>query len=114
VASAVLNTTQQIGGSIGIATFSSLAAAAIATYLKAHAASATHTAIIANATMASYHLVFWIAAAVFLGGAVLASILFRSDRGRRRSPGLCSLTCFRAGNKLAVLLVPRPRSQARR
>jgi EmrB/QacA subfamily drug resistance transporter len=78
VASAMVNTTQQIGGSIGIATFSSLAAAAITTYLKAHAAAATHTSTIANATIASYHLVFWIAAAVFLGCAVLASILFRS------------------------------------
>jgi hypothetical protein len=53
--------------------FSSLAALAITNYLKAHAATAT-----LMATIAGYHLVFWIAAAEFLGGAVLAAILFRS------------------------------------
>jgi hypothetical protein len=78
VASAMVNTTQQIGGSIGTAMFSSLAATAITNYLKAHAATATQTATIADGTIAGYHLVFWIAAAVFLGGAVLAAILFRS------------------------------------
>jgi EmrB/QacA subfamily drug resistance transporter len=78
VASAMVNTTQQIGGSIGIATFSSLAATAVANYRNAHAATATHTATIASATIAGYHLVFWIAAAVFLAGAALAALLFRS------------------------------------
>jgi EmrB/QacA subfamily drug resistance transporter len=78
VASAMVNTTQQIGGSIGVATFSSLAATAVADYLKAHAGSATHMATAASATIAGYHLVFWIAAAVFLAGAALAAILFRS------------------------------------
>jgi sugar phosphate permease len=73
VASAMVNTTQQIGGSIGTAVFSSLASTAIANYLHAHAATATQMA-----TIASYHLVFWIAAAVFLGSAVLAALLFRS------------------------------------
>jgi EmrB/QacA subfamily drug resistance transporter len=77
VASAMVNTTQQIGGSIGIATFSSLAATAVAKYISAHAATATHTATIASATIAGYHLVFWIAAAVFLAGAALAALLFR-------------------------------------
>jgi hypothetical protein len=32
----------------------------------------------ASGTIAGYHLVFWIAAAIFLGGAVLAAIGFRS------------------------------------
>ena len=72
-ASAMVNTTQQIAGSIGAATFSSLAATAVANYLKAHAATATHTAAIADATIVGYHLVFWIAAAVFLAGAALAT-----------------------------------------
>jgi EmrB/QacA subfamily drug resistance transporter len=92
VASAMVNTTQQIGGSIGTATFSSLAATAVATYLRAHAATATHTETIANATIAGYHLVFWIAAAVFLAGAALAALLFRGgplpvDPGAEPSPG---------------------------
>jgi hypothetical protein len=50
----------------------------VANYLKAHAATATHTAAIADATIAGYHLVFWIAAAVFLADAAVAALLFRS------------------------------------
>jgi EmrB/QacA subfamily drug resistance transporter len=73
VASAMVNTTQQIGGSIGTAVFSSLAATAITHYLTAHAAAGAQLA-----TIAGYRLVFWIAAAVFLGGAVLAAALFRT------------------------------------
>jgi len=78
VASAMVNTTQQVGGSIGTAVFSSLAATAAAGYLQAHAATAARAAAIADATIAGYRLVFWIAAAVFLGGAALAAALFRS------------------------------------
>lgn len=54
----MVNTAQQIGGSIGTAVFSSLAAAEITNHLKAHAQTATHPATIAAATLASYHLVF--------------------------------------------------------
>jgi EmrB/QacA subfamily drug resistance transporter len=77
VASAMVNIAQQIGGSIGLAVFSSLSATAITDYLAAHAATATRPATIVEATLASYHFVFWIAAALFLGGAVLAALLFR-------------------------------------
>ncbi|MEC3997088.1 MFS transporter [Actinacidiphila sp. DG2A-62] len=78
VASAMVNTTQQIGGSIGTAVFSSLAVTAMTAYLKDHAESATQAATVANATIAGYHLVFWIAAAVFLVCAILTAALFRS------------------------------------
>jgi len=78
VASAMVNTAQQIGGAIGLAVFSSLSATAITNYLTAHAATATQTATIVEATLASYHFVFWIAAALFLGSAILAALLFRS------------------------------------
>ncbi|HEY0259973.1 MAG TPA: DHA2 family efflux MFS transporter permease subunit, partial [Lacisediminihabitans sp.] len=56
VASAMVNTSQQIGGSIGTAVFSSLAALATSRYLATHGTTRT-----ADATIASYHLVFWIA-----------------------------------------------------
>ena len=77
-ASALVNTAQQIGGSIGTAVFSSLAATAITNYLHAHAATATRAATVTDATLSGYHQVFWIAAAVFAGTAVLAAALFRS------------------------------------
>ena len=78
VASAMVNTAQQIGGSIGTAVFSSLTTTAITGYLSVHAATATQPATIAEATLAGYHLVFWVAAAVFLASAVLAALLFPS------------------------------------
>jgi len=77
-ASAMANITQQVGGSIGLAVFSSLGATATASYLTAHAATVTDPATIAQATFAGYHFVFWIAAALFLAGALLAAGLFRS------------------------------------
>jgi EmrB/QacA subfamily drug resistance transporter len=77
-ASAMVNIAQQLGGSIGLAVFSSLSATAITSYLDAHAATATHPATILEATLASYHLVFWIGAALFLGSAALAALLFHS------------------------------------
>jgi EmrB/QacA subfamily drug resistance transporter len=78
VASAMVNIAQQIGGSIGLAVFSSLSATAITSYLGEHAATAAQPATIVDATLAGYHFVFWIAAALFLGGAVVAALLFRS------------------------------------
>ncbi|WP_432839401.1 MFS transporter [Dactylosporangium sp. CA-092794] len=78
VASALVNTAQQIGGSIGTAVFSSLTATAIADYLATHAATASDPATIAGATLASDHLVFWVASAVFLTCAALSALLFRS------------------------------------
>jgi len=73
VASAMVNTAQQIGGSIGTAVFSSLATLAATNYLTNHGA-----AHAAAATIASYHLVFWVAAGVFAAAAITAVLLFRS------------------------------------
>ena len=73
VASAMVNTTQQIGGSIGTAVFSALASGLITSYLAVHGPGE-----IIAATLSSYHLVFWVAAATFLASAVVAVLLFRS------------------------------------
>ncbi|MFZ4896459.1 MFS transporter [Plantibacter sp. Mn2098] len=78
VASAMVNTAQQLGGSIGTAVFSSIATLAVANHLAANSATATMPATISNATIASYHLVFWSASAVFVGAAVIAGLMFRS------------------------------------
>ncbi|MFF1615572.1 MFS transporter [Amycolatopsis sp. NPDC058278] len=78
VASALANITQQVGGSIGLAVFSSLGATATAGHFAAHAGTATDPDTIAQATFAGYHVVFRIAAALFLGGAVLSAGLFLS------------------------------------
>jgi len=81
VASALVNTSQQVGGSIGTALLNTLAASAVTAYIVAHAPATP--AVVGEAAIQSYHLVYWVSASVFAGGAVLAGLLFR-----RRSQGL--------------------------
>ncbi|MDT7570853.1 MAG: hypothetical protein QOE05_1027, partial [Actinomycetota bacterium] len=74
VASATMNTTQQIGGAISTALLNSLANAAAATYVAAHL---TDPLVQANAAMRSYETAFWWSAGFFAVGAVIAALLFR-------------------------------------
>jgi EmrB/QacA subfamily drug resistance transporter len=80
VASAMVNTSQQVGGSIGVALLNTLAATAATDYLASHAASADAAA---NAAIASYATAYWWGAGFFALGAVVSALLFR-----RRSQGL--------------------------
>ena len=80
VASATVNTSQQVGGSIGTALLNTLAATAAADYL------ATHTPVTAEvgaqAALASYATAYWWGAAFFAAGAVMSALLFRRARAR--------------------------------
>ena len=80
VASAMVNTSQQVGGSIGVALLSTLAATAFTDYLADHPASAS---VAAEAAVHSYATAYGWSAAFFVFGAVLTGLLFR-----RRSQGL--------------------------
>ncbi|MFJ3403437.1 MFS transporter [Promicromonospora sp. NPDC090134] len=84
VASAMVNTSQQVGGSIGTALLNTLAATAAADYLAAHAPVTAEVG--AQAAIASYSTAYWWGAGFFAVGAVLSALLFR-----RRGQGL-SLT----------------------
>ena len=75
VASALVNTSQQVGGSIGTALLNTIAATAAANYVAAHLPS-TPT-IAAQAAVSSYAAVYWVGAGFFAFGAVLAALLFR-------------------------------------
>ncbi|AXT83771.1 MFS transporter [Aeromicrobium sp. A1-2] len=75
VASASVNTFQQIGGSIGTAVLSAFAATATSDYLVGRAPSEANQAL---AAVHGYTTVFWWAAGVFAVGAVLCGALFRS------------------------------------
>jgi EmrB/QacA subfamily drug resistance transporter len=69
VASAMVNTSQQVGGSIGTAFLSTLFASATADYLSSHA----HTAGAANAAQIhGYTTAFWVAAAIYGVGLLVA------------------------------------------
>jgi EmrB/QacA subfamily drug resistance transporter len=78
VASALVNTTQQVGGSLGTALLNTIAASATASYISAHGAGAT-----ATATVHGYTTAFtWC-----LGALLLAAILSLVLVARHRHPG---------------------------
>jgi EmrB/QacA subfamily drug resistance transporter len=75
VASAMINTMQQIGGSIGTALLSTFAASAATNYLKGK----TPTALVqADAALQSYHTVFWWSCGFFILCSVVAAVLLRT------------------------------------
>jgi EmrB/QacA subfamily drug resistance transporter len=81
VASALVNTSQQVGGSIGTALLNTLAASALTAYVAAHVPATP--AVLADAAVHSYTIAYWWGAGAFAFGAVLTALLFR-----RRGHGL--------------------------
>ena len=81
VASATVNTMQQVGGSVGTALLNTIAATAAAGYASSHlgqAASPKGAALLqANAAINSYTTAFWWAAAIFLVGAAFTALVLR-------------------------------------
>jgi EmrB/QacA subfamily drug resistance transporter len=79
VGSALVTTMQQIGGSIGIAIFSTLFASTAGNYAAEHAANASNpAALAAQAAIEGYATVYIWSGAIFLLGAVLAAIMLRN------------------------------------
>jgi hypothetical protein len=90
VASAMVNTGQQVGGSIGTSLLNTVAASAAAAYLTAHLSPRLMVgghpapALVGLAQVHSYTTAFWWAAGMFAAGAVLAALLF--GRGAAAAP----------------------------
>jgi EmrB/QacA subfamily drug resistance transporter len=88
VASALANTGQQVGGSIGTSLLNSMAVSATAAYLTASSRRApagsrpSHT-LTELAQVHGYTTAFWWAAGIFAGGAVISGLLFRSGPAPR-------------------------------
>jgi EmrB/QacA subfamily drug resistance transporter len=78
VASAMVNTSQQIGGSIGTALLNSLAASALTSYLVGR--NAASQAVLNEAAVHSYIVAFWWAAGVFAFGAVVCGLILRPGK----------------------------------
>ncbi len=75
VASAMVNTNQQIGGSIGTALLNTIAASALASYLVAHA----HSPLaLAGAAVHSYVVAFWVSAGILAGASVICGLVLPS------------------------------------
>jgi EmrB/QacA subfamily drug resistance transporter len=76
VASAMVNTSQQIGGTVGAAALSTISIAAMAGYLANRAPSGPDAQ--AAAAVHGYAAAFWFNCALFLVGAILTAMLLRS------------------------------------
>ena len=74
VASAAVNTAQQVGGSLGTALLNTVGTSATASFLAGKAAS---PAVVAEATVHGYTVAFWWAAAILAAGAVICRLLLR-------------------------------------
>jgi hypothetical protein len=70
----MVNTCQQVGGSIGTALLNTIAASALTSYLATHVHSPTAAA---DAAVHSYVVAFWVSAAIFAGAAVVCGLILR-------------------------------------
>ncbi|GAA4154594.1 MFS transporter [Gryllotalpicola daejeonensis] len=81
VGSATVNTVQQVGGSIGTALLNTIATSTITAYVTDHLAKAVTKqaalAVQAQGAIEGYHVAFWLAAAIFAGGAVVTALVLR-------------------------------------
>ncbi|MBF6466880.1 MFS transporter [Nocardia beijingensis] len=75
VASAMINTSQQVGGSIGTALLSTIAASAATDYLSTRT---PDPLTIAQSAIESYTTSFWWATAIFVAGGILTAVLMPS------------------------------------
>lgn len=75
VASAAVNTFQQIGGSMGTAVLSAVAASAAEDYLVSK--NPADPSVLAQAGLESYQTAFLISALIFAGGAVISAVVLR-------------------------------------
>jgi EmrB/QacA subfamily drug resistance transporter len=74
VASAMVNTAQQVGGSVGTALLSTLASSAVSAFITTHGSS---RGAMADAAVQGYVTGFWVSAAFFAVGAVVSGLVLR-------------------------------------
>jgi MFS family permease len=83
VASALVNAAQQVGGALGTALLSTIAASAASSFITSHSASvhsAAGKALLADrSSIHGYTTAFWISAVIFIVGAGLSALLY--ERG---------------------------------
>lgn len=97
VTSAMVNTSQQAGGSIGTALLNTLAATSAANYVAGHLPATADVA--AQAAVTSYATAYWWGAGFFALGAVIAALLFR-----RKGQGLSLSTAHPSADAEPVLV----------
>jgi hypothetical protein len=75
VASAMVNTSQQVGGSIGTALLSTISASAVTSFAAGKVAT---PGLAAEAAVHGYTTAFWWSAAIFAVGAITSGLLLKS------------------------------------
>jgi EmrB/QacA subfamily drug resistance transporter len=76
VASATVNTVQQVGGSVGTALLNTIAASAATAFVASHGLSKL---AVAEAAVHSYTVTFWWSSAIFLAAGAVCALLLRSS-----------------------------------
>jgi EmrB/QacA subfamily drug resistance transporter len=84
IASAMVNTSQQVGGSIGTALLSTLAASAATGFVDGRR---PDPAVLGQAAVHGYTTAFWWAAGIFAVGAVVSAVVFRKGAPRAEPAG---------------------------
>jgi EmrB/QacA subfamily drug resistance transporter len=80
VASAMVNTMQQVGGSVGIAVLGTVAGNAVTSWVQDHATGAVTPQLMQQAMVHSYITTFWWATAIFAAGALIVGVLLKSGQ----------------------------------
>jgi EmrB/QacA subfamily drug resistance transporter len=89
VASAMVNTMQQVGGSIGVALLSTIVSSAATSYVTAHATAAGVSKQVAvAATIHSYDVAFIWSAVIFAAGAIVCGLIVRPGRPVAEAAGV--------------------------
>lgn len=78
VASAMVNTSQQIGGTVGTAALSTIFTTALDRYIDSHRSPTP--AVAEAAAIHAYTVAFYIASLLFVAGAILTAVILRSGR----------------------------------
>jgi EmrB/QacA subfamily drug resistance transporter len=83
VASAMVNTMQQVGGAVGASGLSTIFASAVSSYVHTHTPSPR---LISTAAVHGYTTAFWVTAGIFAAGAILIGWLVPSIKTRAPTP----------------------------
>jgi hypothetical protein len=103
VASATVTVGQMLGGSVGTSLLNTIFAAAVTSFIAAHAAAARivgRQALAGLALAHGYDTAFWWIAGIFAGGAVIGGVLLRRGplgQKRTRSPASGPVTMAQTG-----------------
>jgi MFS family permease len=87
VASALVNTAQQVGGSLGTALLNTIFTSAVASYIAAHRATASSPQQLqSTAVVHSYTIAFWVSAAMLAAAALIAAVLVQARKDQLTRP----------------------------